>query len=752
MANTIASALLDAINAVPYERLIAALPQGAGLSETIFPKTRLAKTYLLDMRRWVDGSYMNPNAMFELFGEFNNESGMQIRKRMFKFIGITHQRKAKDCDLLKDAWIALHMQGLSAEVWSKNMRKRDTPGDEIALHILCRMFNRHCVVVTSAKMWSTVKTDRPMSEEELMEICDLKFLFVEPGVFGELRSKPAIPPTPRKRTVFESATDIIRRDKKKTTGQQVAPLNLSVVPPDPNASIATGDNKTDTAKPTLPEPNQSDASTVKTLDQSTPPSAAEVPDMSSSSTNPLDQDIRSSAAEVPNVSPGPESLVKNSASEGEDTGSEAKHCVPKMPVCTVLLHKLKNTEVVKWLGETPSKNLTESDTGYQLRERKSKHVMRLDRRAKQDIKYTFNSDESSDGATGRNTNCTKRRKPNVYPLKGPSVDRLNAHKLMLLWQKEQSAAEALLQLGKQSNDGETTSYNSDEGTEPSASSGEGSTTENTSSSNSDSNSGSTSSSSSWSTSGASCNSSGYESDSVKSGSDSSSGSNSSDKKEPQSEASDPEDDLPLSQLKDRLNKKNKKCGLKMTMHGIIKRKRKRKFSCKKCNFAGTSQGEINRHFLNDHGSLSCTICGKQCKTISSMRKHNYEHSEKVGKYSCDDCDKRFPFASQLKLHRKKHLTALEHMCIHCNKWFKNRGELTKHLVSHSGKIWHCQKCKYTCNDPRNLRAHMHGHGDKTRYKCPKCTRGFNFYQQLKRHRSLKTCPPLSDVSESSETD
>ena len=161
MANYIASELLDVINAVPYEHLIAALPQGAGLSETVFPKTRLAKTYSLDMTRWVDGSFMNPNAMFELFGEFNNESGMQIRKRMFKFIGITCQQKAEDCDLLKDAWIALHMQGLSAEDWSINMMKRDTPGDEIALHILCRMFNRHCVVVTSAKMWSTVKTDAP---------------------------------------------------------------------------------------------------------------------------------------------------------------------------------------------------------------------------------------------------------------------------------------------------------------------------------------------------------------------------------------------------------------------------------------------------------------------------------------------------------------------------------------------------------------------------------------------------------------
>ena len=109
MANSIADELMAAINTVPYERLIAALPQGAGLSEKIFPKTSLAKIYSLDMNRWVDGSYMNPNAMFELFGEFNNKTGMQVRKSMLKFIGISRKCEAEDCELLKDAWIALYM-------------------------------------------------------------------------------------------------------------------------------------------------------------------------------------------------------------------------------------------------------------------------------------------------------------------------------------------------------------------------------------------------------------------------------------------------------------------------------------------------------------------------------------------------------------------------------------------------------------------------------------------------------------------
>ena len=85
--------------------------------------------------------------------------------------------------------------------------------------------------------------------------------------------------------------------------------------------------------------------------------------------------------------------------------------------------------------------------------------------------------------------------------------------------------------------------------------------------------------------------------------------------------------------------------------------------------------------------------------------HLYDHSERAKKNLCEDCDKQFPFPSQLKTHRKVHLTAKEHECQQCFKRYKNSGELTKHLAVHSKKIWTCTKCKYTCKDPRNLKAH-----------------------------------------------
>ena len=116
-------------------------------------------------------------------------------------------------------------------------------------------------------------------------------------------------------------------------------------------------------------------------------------------------------------------------------------------------------------------------------------------------------------------------------------------------------------------------------------------------------------------------------------------------------------------------------------------------------------------------SMDCSnaLTGKMCNTVSALKKHAYEHSNKSSKYACKDCDCAFPFPCQLKSHQKVYLVALEHHCIHCNKSYKSSGELVKHQNVHSGKRWKCQHpgCEYDCHDPRNLCAHMHSHGENT---------------------------------------
>ena len=78
MVESIASELLAKINSVPYKQILPALHGNSDISEVKFSRTMLASRFLLDTRRWLDGSYMNLNTMFEYFGLFSNETSKQV--------------------------------------------------------------------------------------------------------------------------------------------------------------------------------------------------------------------------------------------------------------------------------------------------------------------------------------------------------------------------------------------------------------------------------------------------------------------------------------------------------------------------------------------------------------------------------------------------------------------------------------------------------------------------------------------------
>ena len=248
MASSIAVEMMALIEKKKYKQIIPALPKGAGLSEEVFPRTSLSRIFSLDTSRWIGGSFMNPNTLFELFGVFSGQTSLQVRKAMFKYLGVTKKCGAEQCKTLMNAWIALHMQGLTAHQWADAMLDRETPGDEIAIYTLCRMYHRHCVVLTSAKCWTTLDTKSPVSELTLYENCDIRLLYIEPNVFGELRLKPAMPPVPTSTFIAESATAIVPRTAT-SINNELQPINLSmnshsVIDAMAAKSSATGDNIT----------------------------------------------------------------------------------------------------------------------------------------------------------------------------------------------------------------------------------------------------------------------------------------------------------------------------------------------------------------------------------------------------------------------------------------------------------------------------------------------------------------------------
>ena len=247
MAGSIANELLSTINQVPYKVIISALPSNIGISETLFPKTQLASKYKLDIHCWVDGSFMNPNALFEFFGMFSNDDSKTVRKNMLKYLGLHKKNGWKTCNTLKNSWIVLHMKELTAQEWADSMKKSDTAGDEIALHVLCRMYNHHCMVYTKMNIWTTVGTDVPIPEETLIGMCDIHLLFIETDVFGKLQIIPYAP-APRKQQYGDARCGL----PAPTNGKKNSispPLNLSVVPPTTPASTLVSSSTSDPIPP-----------------------------------------------------------------------------------------------------------------------------------------------------------------------------------------------------------------------------------------------------------------------------------------------------------------------------------------------------------------------------------------------------------------------------------------------------------------------------------------------------------------------
>ena len=72
--------------------------------------------------------------------------------------------------------------------WIDNMRKDDTPGDDMCLYLLARMYNKHIYIHNKQFYWCTaVHKITSEMDLELINDCDVELVFVHSWVFGEVK-------------------------------------------------------------------------------------------------------------------------------------------------------------------------------------------------------------------------------------------------------------------------------------------------------------------------------------------------------------------------------------------------------------------------------------------------------------------------------------------------------------------------------------------------------------------------------------
>ena len=169
----------------------------------------------VDVRRFVKKhKHFNPSGLFELFGVYSDQNADDVRDCLMGWILDNYSNT--------QSWLrmALEHKNLTLDVWIENMRNPLTHGDDIALYLLCRMYDKHAYVHTAHYGWSTLPLKVNKDLDTLLPKCDIALVLLDIWSFGEVHKI-------RKPTITMTAT----------TTTAVIPKNVATVS---NVSVITG--------------------------------------------------------------------------------------------------------------------------------------------------------------------------------------------------------------------------------------------------------------------------------------------------------------------------------------------------------------------------------------------------------------------------------------------------------------------------------------------------------------------------------
>uniref|UniRef100_A0A182NBK5 C2H2-type domain-containing protein n=1 Tax=Anopheles dirus TaxID=7168 RepID=A0A182NBK5_9DIPT len=186
--------------------------------------------------------------------------------------------------------------------------------------------------------------------------------------------------------------------------------------------------------------------------------------------------------------------------------------------------------------------------------------------------------------------------------------------------------------------------------------------------------------------------------------------------------------------------------------------------CQLCGEKFFDESFIKRHVQERHRAeltdTSCAICGKRCKSQTTLIKHAWDHSRdrahscsKCGKtfhhqarlkrhmdshrskaVRCEICSQEFPDGRTLMNHRHSHSKSNEYPCTECGKTFGSRSSQQIHMRIHTGeRPYACRFCWKAFADGGTLRKHERIHTGEKPYACPVCPKAFNQRVVLREH-------------------
>ncbi|XP_050559512.1 zinc finger protein 761 isoform X1 [Spodoptera frugiperda] len=163
------------------------------------------------------------------------------------------------------------------------------------------------------------------------------------------------------------------------------------------------------------------------------------------------------------------------------------------------------------------------------------------------------------------------------------------------------------------------------------------------------------------------------------------------------------------------------------------------FTCVICSVVHISFKNLYHHMSSHYRNYCCKKCGAGYITIAALRKHGKTHAQ--GIFPCDFCDKSYTSMTKKRNHEKGVHTGgwLRNKCPHCPEVFVSYYDRSEHLVKVHNQtpiIYPCNACNKTYKKKFELNRHIkHHHLQQRSYLCDKCNAKFFSKRGLSDHLS-----------------
>ncbi|XP_075220490.1 uncharacterized protein LOC142323959 [Lycorma delicatula] len=158
------------------------------------------------------------------------------------------------------------------------------------------------------------------------------------------------------------------------------------------------------------------------------------------------------------------------------------------------------------------------------------------------------------------------------------------------------------------------------------------------------------------------------------------------------------------------------------------------------NSTSSSSNNNNNSNINENvGDHVCQICNKRFKTRQKVFRHMWVHRRKM--YTCEVCGLSFPGVKYLDEHRLAlHPSKAPFACDTCGKSFMSKQGLTEHSRLHKGwsDQYYCNYCEKFFSSRQGFTIHGRIHTDERPYGCKYCTKSFRDGGTLKKHERIHT--------------